>query len=266
MPGTPGCQLDNPTRWQEANHTLRTELVPDGRYAVRTLMGFRSKMTPLEFSREILGWWEDPPAAASVDADRWSALQVAPDEDGGFPPVPADARKVFIVDVSPQGASACIVMAARMPSGRCRVEVVRYGEGTAWVVDECKRLKKTWRARIVLVEQSPAVIVHKDLERAHVRPYAMSPSEYAAACTIFMAQVSPTEPGKEPGVEHLGDEIFATAIQGGVLGDTGDGLIKWKRKDSGSDICAIVAASLGPWALDNVRGSANLVATGGGAR
>lgn len=253
--GTPGCQMDNRVLWQQANHTMRSELVPDGRIGQEFIAGERETMDPLEFAREILTWWEDGLTDSPVEADDWSELAVRALPGIPLPRVPERAAKVFCVDVSPDSRSAAIVMAARMPNGRIRLEVVKYFEGTVGVVAELLRLKKAHRGRIVLVKASPAAVLIGDLAEAKADPYLMTETEYAAACAVFLRHANPDSPG----IEHLDDPLISTALAGAVKKDVGDGMWKWARAKS-SDICTVVAATLGPWALANVPGPGNVFA------
>ena len=53
--GVPGCALDDEARWLRANHTLGK------RISYEYVRSERRTLDPIEFGRERLGWWEDPP-------------------------------------------------------------------------------------------------------------------------------------------------------------------------------------------------------------
>ena len=54
-PGTEGCAMDDEARWGRSNPAL------GGRIDIESLRADRRTLPPLEFARETLGWWEDPP-------------------------------------------------------------------------------------------------------------------------------------------------------------------------------------------------------------
>jgi hypothetical protein len=253
--GVAGCALDDRGLWQQGNHTMRSGLVPDGRIGEEFIAGERQAMDPGEFAREILSWWDEAGGDSPVESDDWAALTLGL---GELRDVPVRAPKLFLLDVSPEGRSAAIVMAARMPSGRVRLEVVDYRPGTGWVVARCKQLKKDHRSKVVMVRSSPGAMLIGDLMSERVNPVLMSDEQYTAACGLFLKACDPGAPG----IEHLGDPLFATALEGAVKKPTGDGMWKWARAKS-SDICVIVAGTLGPWALANVPTSGNAFAARG---
>jgi hypothetical protein len=251
-PGVAGCSMDDRELWQQANHTMRSELVPDGRIGQEFIAGERGAMDPAEYGREILSWWDEADVDSPVNLDEWAELGVTA---ATVAKVPDRAAKVFLIDVSPDSRSAAIVMAARMPSGRTRLEVVDYRPGAAWVVAEAARLKKAHRARVVLVRASPAGVLIGDLISAGVDPFLLNEQQYAEACGMFLKACDPARPG----IEHLQDPLFAAALGGAVKKLTGDGMWKWARAKS-SDICVLVAGTLGPWALANVPGPGQVFA------
>jgi hypothetical protein len=253
-PGVPGCQMDNPERWQEANHSMQSVLVPDGRNQPETIEAFRTSMTPQEFGREILTWWDEAAGGSALKTDQWRALAVPADRPVEL--VPARAAKWFAVDSTPDLTMTAITMCVRMPSGRIRVEVIDHRPGYLWATAELARLKKAHRGRVLVVKNSPAGAgLIGDLVAAKVDPRMLTDQEYAAACSAFLAGTDPARPV----IEHLGGQILESAISAAVMKDTGDGLKKWSRASSG-DICALVAGTIGAWAVSTLPAPGGLFA------
>lgn len=234
--GTKGCQLDNRERWQEACHTMRSALVPDGRNSPNTIDAFRQQMDPAEFAREILSWWEEAEAAAPVDTEAWKQLTDALSKLG------PGQRPVFALDASPKLRTASIGLAGRRADGKIHVELVKYDDGVDWIVADAKALKRKHNARIVMARASPIAAKLGDLQAAGVDPYLMSELEMASAYGLFESDV---EAGN---IVHLGDQILQKALEGAVLKATGDALAKLSRKLS-TDICPVYSVIEAAWAL-----------------
>lgn len=247
-----GCRLDDRALWQQANHTMRSDLVPDGRISEAFIATERQDLPPAQFALEIMSWWEESAADNPVTGDMWARLV-----DRGSV-LARRSPRILTVDVSPGMKSAAIVATGRREDGRPHVEVVKYGVGVDWAVADLVRLRKAHRAKIVVLRNSPAAALIGDLIAAKADPYLMSELEYLAACGLFETLTDPTRP-MESLLAHLGDPLLATALAGAKKKDVGDGTWKWSRAAS-DDICTLVAATMGPWALANMPAPKNVFA------
>jgi hypothetical protein len=250
--GAAGCRLDDRRLWQQANHTMRSEIVPDGRISEAFIAGERNEFAnPLDFAREVMTWWDEPAGENPVSTDVWATLADPAST------IAVRSPRVFTIDVSPGLRSAAICVTGRRADGRPHVEVVRYENGTSWVGAEAARLRKAHRGRVVVIRHSPAHALVGDLVAAKVDPYLMSDDEYAAACGVFTAV---TERPGPTSLVHLDDPLLNVALAGAAKKDTGDGMWKWSRAAS-VDICTLVAATMGVWALANLPAPGNVFAS-----
>lgn len=221
--GVPGCQLDDPAAWAEANPSLR--ITDDAiRHERRTL-------TPLVFARERLGW-DDDPAAAGDDpvAVAWGGVADRAAEPVG-PPAAA-------LDASPDGMSAAIVVCAAGADGVPVVQVVAHQPGTEWVVAAVLGLQRTRDVGPVGVDKAgPAGALVSALDAAGAQWLDVSGPRSTQACGAFANAVA------EGAVRHRGQRSLDDAVAGARRRPVGDAW-KWSRKDSTADISPLVAATI----------------------
>jgi len=150
-----GCALNDRALWRQANPGVR-----NGRVTMKSMLGQRQKLAgvPLEFAREFLSWWEDPPfeGGGALDYDRWKTLAERAEHASPF---------VFAV-ATPRDRSWCaIAVAWRRPDGIRQVQLVDdgYRRGTAWVPDRITELRARWNGGRVLVDTNARGILPEDL-------------------------------------------------------------------------------------------------------
>lgn len=171
--GADGCALDDRGLWAAANPALGRRITEE------TLLNFRRSMPPIEFAREFLSWWEDPPNAdgdGDLDVARWLSLVDVTAEP--------DRPLVFGID---QGEDRLVSIgcAWRRPDRRVHVmltqdERVDVGLSPAEAVARLAALRKRWRGRVLL--GGPAVGLEQDLRAAGVPSEVVSGSQFATAC------------------------------------------------------------------------------------
>jgi intracellular sulfur oxidation DsrE/DsrF family protein len=232
--GTEGCSLDDETRWRTANHAIGR-----GRITIEFVRGERRALTPREFGRERLGWWDDPVGVVVELLKHWAARA-----DATSAPT---SRPVFMVDASPKSRSAAIVAAMLRPDGRPHIEVVAHRPGVKWVSEAARQLLVHEPLDWVLDPAGPAGGLLPDLAAVGVEPRQMTARDMGQACEAFAAAVE-----DELGLVHLDDPTILRAIKGAGKRDIGDGLWAWARRKSDVDISPLVGATGAFWGLSVV--------------
>lgn len=258
---------DSPLSWAKANPAMGVRL--NYAHVAKEL----AAMSMTTFDRERLGvgdWPSEDEAWAVVSEEQWRACAM-PDPGGATRPV------VFAFDIDPDMISATIAAAwYRPPDGkfvmvptdpavpvkpgrrseRPVVEIPRgcSREGTAWVIPRLTELNRTWRpVDIVAPKNGPASGLAGEAAAAGLHVTWMSSADEAAAFSLMVTSV---RKGKDGGVIHLGRDLAPglwTSVASAETRDVGDGGRAWCRRDSGSDITPVTAATDALWALDRKR-------------
>ena len=217
LPGSDGCLLDDRARWAQANPAAGV------RIAEEFIASERLAMAPVEFMRERLGWWEDPPTADGADdvLTGWDDAKSGRAPSGGL---------ALGVDVSADSRSAAIVACG----GRA-LEVVDYrkGAGTAWVPGRVAELRERHKVTAVglIGGRSPALPLAKDIPGCTV----LTDGEAAQASVAFARDVN------EGRLSHRGQAALDIAVTSAARQLSGDGW-RWSRRLSRADISPLLAA------------------------
>jgi hypothetical protein len=224
-----GCVLDDEDLWVVANPAL------DRRISREFVRNEREILSPLEFSRERLGWWEDPPEG-DVDEGlaNWPKCQ--------NPAAAPTGTLTLAVDASLNMASGAIV-AASWDGSRAVVEVIDHRPGTAWIASLDSEGKKVGRLAELIAKHKPASWGYvagspaAALENLPDGGTELKAAETTAACATFARAVS------DGLVAHLDDPILNDAVGVARRKFSGDGW-RWSRRDSDGDISALYAATV----------------------
>lgn len=224
-----GCALDDPGRRWEANPGLGARTSP------AFLGEMRSKLSPLEFGREFLGWQEagEDEAGTKIAPDAWTACADRSSSIVGAP--------VLTLDVALDRSWSCIAAAGYAADGRVHVEVTAYRPGTGWVVAELARQAGEHGALAVALDpKGPAGSLVPELEREGVTVTLLGLADQVAACGGLVDAV------KGRTVVHLDDPVLLGALASSVPREVGDGWA-WGRRKSAGDICPLVAGTEAYW-------------------
>jgi hypothetical protein len=134
----PGCALNHRDLWWHANSGLWSGRVREADVAKQ-----RRMLSPLEFAREFLSWWEDPPngGAGDIDAARFAALA---------DPAAARGRPVhFGVAVAEDRSWSAVAAAWRRGAG-VHVTVVDYRPHATWIRDRVEEMRRRWGGTVVV--------------------------------------------------------------------------------------------------------------------
>ena len=245
---TPGCALDRKENYQVANPAFGK------RISERNILTLRRSMTPKEFGREVLGWWDEPlmeDVAPIKPADWYSCADELSRIAG---PV------CMAIDVAADRKSSAIAVCGRRADGIMHGELIRYDAGTEWVVSEVAALAERlelvqiksgseMKKGIVLDTVGPVAALLPDLNSSKIDPVLMSARNMSDACGALQDAVTIGASKWR----HLGQPQVDLAIEGAIKRDIGDGG-KWgfgrKRSAEASvDICPLIAITAARWGL-----------------
>ena len=257
-----GCALDRPEHQAVANPAMR-----HGRIQPRKIQMMRKTMTPLEFGREILGWWDpaEEDDVVPIELEKWNACA-----DEGSQIVGPVA---IVFDVSPDRRTAAVGVAGHTAAGAIHGELATYFRGgPAGVVDQIDRMingdpedpeydpaeimtyitgegrNRRRKPMIVCDPAGPAASLLPDFQKRGIHVRLLTARELGAACGGLQDAV---DAGPAQWV-HLGQAEVDLAVEGAVRRDIGDGGWAFGRRKSAAaavDICPLVTVALARWAV-----------------
>lgn len=230
----PDAEKSAPETWAVANPRLGHGLL------LKSVRKEHTKMTAGGFSRERLGQWpEDVKHQHVVDMEVWDSLA-----DTSSTPV---GDLGVGVDLSPDGRTACVVIAGVNRAGAYHFEVAQVRSGDpGWVagwlgefVGASGRVDTPVRA-IVVDDKYGARPLKPAIEDATgVAVTGAWSTDHAAACGLWLLSVGGGR------VAHLGQKQIDDALRVAVKRDLagGQGWL-WDRSEMDADITPVVAMTL----------------------
>lgn len=186
-------------------------------------------LTADAFAVERLGLVSlDLEAFSVVSAERWAACCELGHEPTG--------QLAYAVDVSPDGASASVAV-----SDGAHIEIVKHGDGTAWVVPACVAKRNAFD-ELVIDPAGPGGALIAPLEAEGITVRKVLIRDHQAACGAFLSAVT------DGTVRHLSQPELNAAVANADRREVGDGGWLWSRKRSSVDISPLVAVTLARWA------------------
>lgn len=227
--GAEGCALDREDLVRAANLAIGRRM--DIRFVMETE---RAAMTPEDFMRERLGWWDDPVVGGGVlDLDGWGRLGVGAQADMRAP--------VLAVEVALDRSSATIG-AVWAVAGKPHAEVVEDRPGMAGLLGRVIELARKYAVLgVVLDMDTEAAGLAPGLEAAGVRVLPVNRSSRVAACGVFY------DAATTAAMTHSGDPAMTEAIKSARWKDAGDGARAFSRRRSAGDIGALYVVVLALW-------------------
>lgn len=247
----PGCVMDDRRLWAQANPAMIR-----GRIDPERIAAFRRTMTPAEFAREFLTWWDDPAGTAetAISRDAWLARA----DVTSYPTDPI----TIALDVTPRGTAASVAIAgwrpARMDAERVdlttgeiipatrrkHLEVIAAEDGTGWVLDYLEERVATWKPVCVAVDgSSPAAALIPQLRARGIEVTVLGARDMAAACGLLDQGI------REDTLRHNGGAELAAAVEGAIARPLAGGWA-FARLTSEANISPLVAATVAGWALE----------------
>jgi hypothetical protein len=241
---TPGCCLDRDEFRILANPAIRA-----GRIGAEALASERQEMTPAEFARERLGWWDSPagPDVRPINTERWKSMA-----DAGSRRAP-DSQVGMGIDVARDRSSAAIGWCGRRADGLLHWEVVRHARGTSWVPAAVAELAGKMPLALVRPKKDdvrPAIAgdvlalkpLLPALRELGIDPLLMTGSDIAAACSGVVGDVD------ERRARHLGQDQLDRAAAAAVARNVGDGGMAFgKRVSDDADITPLYGVTTARW-------------------
>ena len=262
-----GCGCDKPELLQQANLaiTQRTYGIIRGgervgqetgppRLRLRAIQGERRSMSPAEFGRERMGWWDDP--AEGVSPVTKAAMDRA--LDSGSQAVDPVA---LAVSVAIDRSVSAIGIASWRPDGRAHVELTDSRPGTGWTLNRLIELTDKWKPCCVVINPaSPAGAFEKTmitppkpgenarfatkpepgakrLKDGQTQLHLMTSREYAQACGAYADAIINDQ------LRHIGQTPLLDATEG-VRTHESAGAWIWSAKDSPADITPVEVVTL----------------------
>jgi len=232
-----GCQLDDEDRWFAANPALGRRISVDFVRQERRALASE----PVEFMRERLGWWEDPPNEGGVTVyplDEWTAgTDPASEIEPGTP-------VAWAVDMSWSRATAYVAAVGTRADGLLHAQVVHTCDSTKvaeYLGERVRRFESTGIA--IQSTGAPVSSLIEDITRAvdgacDIVP--MTATDLSKACGVTFDAI------KSGQVRHVGDPSLDRSLLLAASRSLGDG---WAldRKKSAVDIANLVAVTNALW-------------------
>jgi hypothetical protein len=214
--GAVGCALDDVELLRQANPAL------ERRIALDFVLGTeRASLTPLEFMRERLAWWEDPAVGAAAVLPAWPErvdIQAKPVRPLVVGVDQGEDRMVSIGCAWFRADGAVQVMASQG-------DTVDVGLSAAQAVERLAELRARWGVTVML--GGPAAGLEDDLRAAGVRVAMVTSAEFATACGQIADRVA------DGTLRHGNQGALNTAVQGARWRPVGTaGERAWQLKDS----------------------------------
>ena len=255
--GVEGCALDDEERWLRANHSLGRRRRDGSGISYEYVRAERRTLPPLEFGRERVGWWEDPPNEddeKAIDVERWAALA-----DPGAPApvgpvavaldVPSDRSSTSIAVTWHTGVRL-MVMLLTLPGTSRAVAKVRALKAERDVADVSLHAGGPAGALVAGLEESWVDAAGQPHDGIEVR--AVSTADMAKATGAFLDLVAPPKDDHgnvlhgERLLGHLDQAELNAAVRVAELRDLGDAKV-WDLRDAVASIAPLRAASLSTW-------------------
>jgi phage terminase large subunit-like protein len=231
-----GLDLDSEETWARFNPAYGIRINRD------TVLSERIAMSDAAFSRARLGMWSSEQKLEIINTETWADLAT-------HQPPPADARRVFAVDMTPERDRACVAIALDIGDDMTHTELalsIDTSNGTGqlidWLTDKRRRTTP-----IVIDQKSPAAALTNDLTRAGCRVTTTGTADYIAACSNFLDRINGHQ------ITHYNQPPLNNAVKHVAKRNIGEAGWSWSRKSSDADISPLVAATLATWGLWNRR-------------
>ncbi len=224
--GDPGCVLDDRDEWAKANPALGVRIDVD------TVADERASMSPAEFARERLGWWDGAGSGQVIPAGRWAG-----NVTGGA--IVGDVA-VF-VDVTIDRSSSVIAVCGADGDGVPQVELARVDDGTDWVLPKVSAMLSEHRVLALGARSAGPVAsllaeLKSTADDASVPFHKVGSGEFSGMCGGFWDAVMTGQ------LRHRDDARLNAALAAAKKHRVVDGW-SWERLDVDTDAAPLVAAT-----------------------
>lgn len=223
----PDADLDDPISVATANPALGIRLSWD------VIAAERGSLSDAGFGRERLGMWDEASSNRVIDAATWAKRA---DEKSR----PTD-RFALAVDVSPDRAVASVALGGQRADGSWHVELDEQRNGVGWLLEYvAARCERNDIRAVVIDAASPAASLLDALKARKVKVTTTDSRDMTRACGMFFDGVM------DGWLHHIDQPQLNSALGAARKRPLGDAWA-WNRKNSVSDITALVACTLALW-------------------
>lgn len=233
-----GCALDNRDFWAMSNPAMGR------RITVETIQAEREVLPPGEFTRERLGWWDDPTSTGPFPAGIWAArAESALDPVSGLAVSRIEGVPHVALDVSPDRRGCGLAVAGKRPDGKLQMELVE-DEIPISVGNLVKRaaevVRKHGAAGVWLEPASAAGSLMPALVAEGVKVLEVKGQAVNQACGLVYDGIL------DGSIVHLGQSDLDMAVGGTQKRETSDSF-RWDRRGD-ANISPFMAATFAAWA------------------
>jgi hypothetical protein len=204
-----GCALDDEDRWARIMSALDVRVDRD------TIRSMRQALSPEEFAREFMVWWDEPDdfIADGLDPQAWLDMEGA--TAGPLTPLAVG------VTVSPDRQRAWIGVAGQREDDLLQVELVAEGRGTRWLVDWLAARIPQWNPCAVVLDGT-ALSIAKPLADLGFEVTTTSSTDRTQA-TVGLFDLFNAGKLRHPGEEQLDQSVQTAAKKPMANGFVWDG-------------------------------------------
>lgn len=224
-----GCALDDPANWRAANPALGKRITE------RYVAAERRSLTPKEFARERLGWWDEAGRGGLFHLPDWWKRQDADTKAG--------SKFTLALHIAPDRTWSSVAVASRRGDGKLHVELIAHDEGVSWVLPYLtKRYDKHRPSGLVIAGGMAAGALAPDLER--FRGYkALNATDTRRACARLYDLV--TAPDSDLAVRPHPD-LDTTVELAKKSSERGEWVF---AADAGTDLSPLYSIALAAWSI-----------------
>ena len=223
-----------PTSWPQYHPAYNRTIADTNMQAALDMLG------PDEFARAYGNRWVSM-VARVIPVPAWRAVR---DEKA---PMPEAENVALAFDVALDRSDASLVAAWRDETGTAHVEVADNRPGVGWLPERLRELADKWRPRAIGYDMAgPAIDVADVCQRAGLEVEGVKAREYAAACAGFLEAVI-SQPPTVRIRPHAALDVAAGAAARRSVADAW----AWGRRQSGTSISALTAATVALWTYDH---------------
>jgi hypothetical protein len=219
--------IEDLSEWRKANpalgHRIEEAFLAE---ELRTL-------GPALFAREHLNVWDPYPGddVGFLPFDQWLDLEIDKPE--------GQRSLCFGLAVAPNGASAAVGSASRLPSGDLYLDYIWERPGTDWLISQLVEHYGRHRKPYRVNPDAPEGAFIRPLTEAGIEVVKVTAREYKQACGEVLDTI------KNGTIRHLGQSALNRAVRSVQRRDIGkDGGWVWAEPSSGVDVTVLKAATL----------------------
>jgi hypothetical protein len=224
----------DPDAWPLYHPAYGHTIGPESMRAALELLG------PDEFARAYGNRWVSM-VSRVIPLQAW---RDAADPDA---PLPEGGRVALGFDVGLDREDGAVCAAWRDDDGTARIEVADYRPGVGWLADRAGELAAKWEPVAFAYDAAgPAIDVADVLLRRGLAVEGLKGRDYAAACSGLLEGIT-----SNPPAVRIRPHPALDAAAGGAARRSVADAWAWGRRQSGTSIAALTAATVALWAFDH---------------